>query len=92
VIEVFDADVAINAVEGAVDGLEERVGREEERYFHPTNRASGGGIKVAIETVRVGELLGRQSWRGEQKTQQAEEWHHTNRRPAVAFAPRTRLS
>ena len=56
--QVFDAFVAINAIECGVKRLVERVGREYQRNGFPVHRARGRGIQMAVETIRVGDFIG----------------------------------
>ena len=56
--EVFDALVAVNAIQSGVNGLVEGVGREEQGNDVRANGPGGGRIEMAIEAVCVGEFLG----------------------------------
>ena len=61
--QVFDAFVAINAIELRVEGFVEGVSRKNQGNDVRTDRARGGRIEMAIQAVSVGELrLGGQGW------------------------------
>ena len=56
--QLFDAVVAVNAVERAMDGHGETVRRKQrERFAVTVDRALIGGISVAIEAIGVGKFL-----------------------------------